>query len=105
MTQESCLLSAMAIRGNWSGRSSGLADVVGLERGNMPDGSEQPVAKLAAKVAHELNNPLDAVLRFVSLAQRKAQMGEIADLQRHLADAQFGLQRMAEILRDLMQMG
>jgi two-component system C4-dicarboxylate transport sensor histidine kinase DctB len=63
------------------------------------------VSKLAAKVAHELNNPLDAVLRFVSLAQRKAQSGNYDDLQRHLADAQFGLQRMAEILRELMHIG
>ena len=63
------------------------------------------VAKLAAKVAHELNNPLDAVLRLVSLAQRKNQSGVPADVERHLADAQFGLQRMAEILRDLMDLG
>ena len=64
-----------------------------------------PVVKLAAKVAHELNNPLDAVLRLVSLAQRKAKSGDYADVDRHLADAQFGLQRMAEILRELMDIG
>jgi two-component system, NtrC family, C4-dicarboxylate transport sensor histidine kinase DctB len=68
-----------------------------------PNGPE--VTKLAAKVAHELNNPLDAVLRFVSLAQRKAKSGDYSDLDRHLADAQFGLQRMAEILRELMDIG
>ena len=64
-----------------------------------------PVVKLAAKVAHELNNPLDAVLRLVSLAQRKTKSGDYADVERHLADAQFGLQRMAEILRELMDIG
>ena len=63
------------------------------------------VSKLAAKVAHELNNPLDAVLRFVSLAQRKAKAGAFSDVGRHLADAQFGLQRMAEVLRELMDIG
>ncbi len=63
------------------------------------------VSKLAAKVAHELNNPLDAVLRFVSLAQRKAKTGDYSDVDRHLADAQFGLQRMVEVLRDLMDIG
>jgi len=62
-------------------------------------------AKLAAKVAHELNNPLDAVLRFISLAQHKARAGQFGDLERHLSDAQFGLQRMAEILRELMEIG
>jgi signal transduction histidine kinase len=56
-------------------------------------------------MAHELNNPLDAVLRFVSLAQRKARAGEYGDIERYLSDAQFGLQRMAEVLRELMDIG
>ena len=63
------------------------------------------VTNLAAKMAHELNNPLDAVLRFVSLAQRKALAGDYSDLDRYLADAQFGLRRMAEVLRELMDIG
>ena len=71
---------------------------------NIPDDFSS-TAKLAAKVAHELNNPLDAVLRFISLAQHKAKSGQFADLDRHLSDAQFGLQRMAEILRELMEIG
>ncbi|MGN6369927.1 MAG: histidine kinase dimerization/phospho-acceptor domain-containing protein, partial [Phycisphaerae bacterium] len=66
---------------------------------------EPGVSKLAAKVAHELNNPLDAVLRYVSLAQRKAKSGQFSDIERYLADAQFGLQRMAETLRELMDLG
>lgn len=70
-----------------------------------PQPPQAPAAKLAAQVAHELNNPLDAVLRFVSLAQRKSQAGNYADVERHLADAQCGLERMAEILRQLMDLG
>lgn len=70
-----------------------------------PGNPSPAVSKLAAKVAHELNNPLDAVLRFVSLAQRKAKSGDYAGIDRYLADAQFGLQRMAEILRELMDIG
>jgi signal transduction histidine kinase len=72
---------------------------------NAPNPGGQAVSKLAARVAHELNNPLDAVLRFVSLAQRKVRGGDYSDIERHLADAQFGLQRMAEILRELMEIG
>jgi signal transduction histidine kinase len=71
----------------------------------MAESPDEVTSKLAAKVAHELNNPLDAVLRFVSLAQRKAQAGQYGDLERHLTDAKFGLQRMTEILRDLMEVG
>src|SRR3954470_4477135 len=75
-------------------------------RNVMPTSSPQTsTAKLAAQVAHELNNPLDAVLRFVSLAQRKSQAGNYTDVERHLADAQFGLERMAEVLRQLMELG
>jgi two-component system C4-dicarboxylate transport sensor histidine kinase DctB len=44
-------------------------------------------------------------LRFVSLAQRKARAGEYADLERYLSDAHLGLQRMTEILRELMEVG
>ena len=73
----------------------------------MPDAPQEfsSAARLAAKVAHELNNPLDAVLRFISLAQHKAKAGQYGDIDRHLSDAQFGLQRMAEILRELMDIG
>ena len=69
------------------------------------EGAPADSSNLAAKVAHELNNPLDAVLRFVSLAQRKAKAGEYSDLNRYLTDAQFGLERMAEVLRELMDIG
>jgi signal transduction histidine kinase len=84
------------------------AVVLGLEfsmAGRHTPQSQPATAKLAAQVAHELNNPLDAVLRLVSLAQRKSQAGQYADVDRHLADAQFGLQRMAEVLRQVMELG
>jgi signal transduction histidine kinase len=81
--------------------ADGMAQLTSLDTAPQEPG----VSKLAAKVAHELNNPLDAVLRYVSLAQRKARSGEFSDIERYLADAQFGLQRMAEVLRELMDIG
>jgi signal transduction histidine kinase len=77
------------------------------ESSSRPAATENPdaVTRLAARMAHELNNPLDAVLRFVSLAQRKARAGDYSDIDRYLSDAQFGLQRMTEILRELMDIG
>ena len=56
---------------------------------------------LAAKVAHELNNPLDGALRFVGLAERVAG----AQAARYLAQARGGLMRMAEIIRGLLEQG
>lgn len=83
-----------------SGTDAGLRTL-----GPEPRPGEPAVSKLAAKVAHELNNPLDAVLRFVSMAQRKAKSDDYTGIDRYLSDAQFGLQRMAEILRELMDIG
>ncbi|MFP4054640.1 MAG: two-component system sensor histidine kinase NtrB [Phycisphaerae bacterium] len=48
----------------------------------------------AAKIAHELNNPLDGVLRYVGLAMRSADKKG----QEHLQAARDGLLRMAEVL-------
>ncbi len=48
-----------------------------------------------ARLAHELSNPLDGVLRLVGLAMRSAD----DDTQQRLQSARDGLLRMAEILR------
>jgi signal transduction histidine kinase len=66
-----------------------------------PRKTSDPAAQLAQKVAHELNSPLDGVMRFISLAQRRIKEGRYEDIERYLADAEFGLKRMADILRDL----
>ena len=56
---------------------------------------------LAAKVAHELNNPLDGVLRFIGLAERIAR----PEAGGYLTQARGGLMRMAEIIRGLLEQG
>ena len=56
---------------------------------------------VAAKVAHELNNPLDGVMRYIGLAERHCG----PEAARHLAAARKGLMRMAEIIRGLLDQG
>jgi two-component system NtrC family sensor kinase len=56
---------------------------------------------IAAKIAHELNNPLDGAMRFLGLAQRVA--GEQAG--KYLDQARTGLTRMAQIIRGLLDQG
>jgi C4-dicarboxylate-specific signal transduction histidine kinase len=54
--------------------------------------------ELAGKIAHELNNPLDGVLRYIGLARRVC--GEEAE--GYLEKAHVGLTRMAGVIHDLM---
>ena len=59
------------------------------------------IGKLAAGVAHELNNPLDGVLRFVNLAIDG--LPKDSPQIPYLLEARRGLRRMADIVRDLLQ--
>jgi signal transduction histidine kinase len=61
------------------------------------------VGKLAARVAHELNNPLDGILRYLNLAVRAVDVGKTERLRDYLVQARGGLVRMAEIIRELVE--
>ncbi len=58
------------------------------------------IGKLAAGVAHELNNPLDAVLRCVRLCRER--VATDADASEYLDLAHAGLLRMADIVQSLL---
>jgi len=60
------------------------------------------VGKLIARVAHELNNPLDGILRYLNLALRLTDTGRTDKVGTYLARARDGLLRMADILRELV---
>ena len=59
------------------------------------------IGKLAASVAHELNNPIDGVLRYIGLAL-KLESGN-PRLVRYLEECRYGLQRMARIVTSLLE--
>jgi len=59
------------------------------------------LGKLAASVAHELNNPLDGVLRFTSMALQQSSLSpRVAE---YLRECKKGLERMARIVRALLE--
>lgn len=61
------------------------------------------VGKLAARVAHELNNPLDGILRFTNLALRRAtELGD-SKIVEYLESARSAVHRLAEIGGDLLE--
>jgi signal transduction histidine kinase len=65
------------------------------------------VGKLAAKVAHELNNPLDGIMRYLNLAIRVSETpgtpAEPEKVVRYLTEARKGLTRMVQILGELLE--
>ncbi len=61
------------------------------------------VGKLAARVAHELNNPLDGILRYINLAIRVTEQGRTEPVVRYLTESRKGLQRMTQIITELLE--
>ena len=61
------------------------------------------LGRLAARVAHELNNPLDGILRYVNLALRVNQSGGDPRINEYLDKARGGLLRMAQITTGLLE--
>ncbi len=53
--------------------------------------------RLAASIAHEINNPLEAVMNLVFLARRSAPQG--SDVMRYLETAESELERVSQIAR------
>jgi nitrogen-specific signal transduction histidine kinase/DNA-binding response OmpR family regulator len=58
------------------------------------------MGKLSACVVHELNNPLDGVKRYISLAQIKKDHSE--DVERYLTEAQKGLNKMSLAINSIL---
>ena len=59
------------------------------------------IGKLAARVAHELNNPLDGIMRFVNLTITLSK--DDAKMQMYLGETKKGLERMAGIVGSLLE--
>jgi signal transduction histidine kinase len=58
------------------------------------------MGKLTLCVAHELNNPLDGIRRYLSLALMKKD--DPKEVERYLAEVQKGLQKMSMSIKSLM---
>ena len=63
------------------------------------------VGKLAARVAHELNNPLDGILRYINLSLRRVQPDSEGHekVVEYLTESRKGLMRMAHIVGELLE--
>ena len=61
------------------------------------------VGKHASKVAHELNNPLDGILRYINLAMRIVEKENLTKPKEYLTQCRQGLMRMVQIVSELLE--
>jgi len=61
------------------------------------------VGRLAARIAHELNNPLDGIMRYLNLALRISDQNENSQSSNYLRQSRKGLQRMVQIISELLE--
>jgi len=61
------------------------------------------IGKLATKVAHELNNPMDGILRYINLAIRIIEQENLQKPQEYLTHCRQGLIRMVQIVSELLE--
>jgi len=61
------------------------------------------VGRVAGKVAHELNNPMDGILRYVNLALRVLDKQDLPKPKEYLEHCRTGLMRMVQIISELLE--
>lgn len=61
------------------------------------------IARVAGKIAHELNNPLDGILRYINLSLRILEQGQPEKAIEYIQQSRTGLQRMAHIITEMLE--
>ncbi len=61
------------------------------------------IGRVAGKVAHELNNPMDGIVRYINLAQRMIKSQETDKAHEYLENCKNGLHRMSRVIDELLE--
>ena len=101
------VLGALAIRENaqrerTEARAHAEAHVRELERQLFHAERLTTVGRLAAGIAHEINNPLEGMANYLSLAKDDLARGDLAEAARRLEGVSQGLDRAAGVVRQVL---
>lgn len=80
-----------------------ITDVINVQRQLVNAEKLAAVGKLASKVAHELNNPMDGILRYINLTLRIIEQEKLDKPKEYLGQCKQGLMRMVQIVSDLLE--
>jgi signal transduction histidine kinase len=89
-------------RAGLEARAAEAAHVRELERRLFHAERLTTVGRLAAGIAHEINNPLEGMSNYLSLARDATARGDSEAASRHLAAVKQGLERAAGIVRGVL---
>ncbi|MDT8301420.1 MAG: ATP-binding protein [Sedimentisphaerales bacterium] len=80
-----------------------VTEKVNIQRQSVNTERLAAVGKLASKVAHELNDPLDGILRYVNLTMRIVEKENLEKPKEYLTQCRKGLMRMVQIVSELLE--
>jgi signal transduction histidine kinase len=84
-------------------KKPGEPDKVHIERQLADAERLATIGRLAAKVAHELNNPMDGILRYINLSLRIIEQKNLEKPKEYLLQCRQGLLRMVRIVSELLE--
>jgi signal transduction histidine kinase len=101
------LLGAFAVqqarrRAGLEARAAEEARVRELERQLFHAERLTTVGRLAAGIAHEINNPLEGMSNYLTLAKEALARGDVEAASRHVGSVRQGLERAAGIVRQVL---
>ncbi len=101
------LLGAFAVqqarrRAGLEARAAEEARVRELERQLFHAERLTTVGRLAAGIAHEINNPLEGMSNYLTLAKEALARGDVEAAGRHVGSVRLGLERAAGIVRQVL---
>ena len=80
-----------------------MSEKAAMQRKLNDDERMAAIGRRASKVAHELNNPLDGIMRYINLTMRFVEQENLDKPKEYLTQCRRGLTRMARIVSELLE--